>query len=361
MNQERMNRLVNTMNSENVEAVLIIPSESLGFYTGHVPLLCERFQGLFVKENGDFFYFCNLLTRSEAGEMLGLDRTYTWHDNDVMTNNLRNVLEKYDLLGKRIAVDSKARAFNILTIQENIDVSFYSGKELLESVALFKTEEEMELLRKAAELTDRVIGEVISSIRPGMTEKEIIGKVEKGFEDEGAEPDFAIVACGKNTALPHYTGTSGVVQKNDVVLLDIGCKLDGISSDMTRTVFVGNPTERMKQVYALVLKANQKGEETARLGVSVDAVDSTARNAIEEAGYGEYFTTRIGHGIGYSTHEAPYIKQNSGQILEKGMAFSIEPGIYIEGEFGVRIEDIVIMTDQGPEVINHYNKNMIVL
>lgn len=361
MNNERMNRLVKTMNQENVEAVLIIPSESLGFYTGQIPLLCERFQGLFVKNNGEFFYFCNLLTRSEAVSMVGTDQAFTWHDNDVMTNRLECVLKKHGLLGKKIAVDSKARAFNILDIQENIDVTFYSGKSLLESVALIKTEEEMELLRKAATLTDRVIGAVIQDIKPGMSEKEIIEKIENGFISEGTVPDFAIVACGKNTALPHYTGNDGVVQENDVVLLDIGCKLKGISSDMTRTVFVGEPTEHMKKVYEMVLKANEVGEETAQLGTSVDTVDRTARNVIIEAGFGKYFTTRIGHGIGYSTHEAPYIKQNSGQILEKGMAFSIEPGIYIEGEFGVRIEDIVIMNDLGPEVINHYSKNLIVL
>ena len=115
----------------------------------------------------------------------------------------------------------------------------------------------------------------------------------------------------------------------------------------------------MKTVYELVLKANLTGEAQAKLGERVENVDKVARKVIEDAGFGKYFTTRIGHGIGYSTHEAPYIRQNSTRILEKGMAFSIEPGIYIEGEFGVRIEDIVVMTETGPDVINHYKKDMI--
>ncbi|MFZ7132840.1 MAG: M24 family metallopeptidase, partial [Eubacteriales bacterium] len=181
------------------------------------------------------------------------------------------------------------------------------------------------------------------------------------FEEKDMVCEFAIVACGPHTALPHYSGTQGVVKTKDVVLMDIGGKYKGLTSDMTRTVFVGGASEEEVEVYNTVLESNKKGISMANRGIVAKEVDNAARKIIDEKGYGEYNPTRLGHGIGYSVHEAPYITGYNNLILENGMAFSIEPGIYMKDKFGVRIEDIVIIEDGKAVRLNNFTKEMIII
>ncbi len=361
MRKDYIEKLVLALNKNEIDAALVVPSEELKFLSGHSPSLCERFQGLFVKNDGSYFYFCNLLTRDEAYDAYGEGHVYYWNDNEIFTEVLTEVLGAKGLLKSTIAVNKSARAFNVLEIIEKVDVNFVNGKSIFEEMTLIKTLEEFEMMRYSAGIADRVIKKAIEYIRPGMLEGEIIDKVKELFIEEGGVPDFAIISSGPNSALPHYNGNSRKIEENDIVLLDIGCKYKGLSSDITRTVFVGEPTDKMKKVYQLVLDANTRAEETAGKGIHVAEVDSAARDIISEAGYGEYFTTRLGHGIGYSTHEAPDIKQSSDRILDNGMAFSIEPGIYIKDEFGVRIEDILVIDNDKTEVLNKMTKEMIII
>ncbi|MCD6436156.1 MAG: aminopeptidase P family protein [Clostridiales bacterium] len=358
MKQSFLDRVAYQLKSLNIDAMLIVPSEELRLMMGINPLLFERFQGLFVKQDGTYFYFCNLLSGDEVAQVLGEDKVITWFDNEVFTDVLRGVFEKQGLIGKTIALNSTARAFNIKRIEAAIPVTFIDGKGLIEAVNMIKDKDELQGLREASKKADKVMLKTISFIRPGMVESEIVAFVEQSFIDEGCEPDFALVASGSNTALPHYTGTSRIIREKDIVLLDIGGKLNGFSSDTTRTVFVGEPSEEMRKVYDLVLKANLAGEKAAKAGVIVGEVDKAARAVIEEGGYGKYFTTRVGHGIGYSTHEEPYMTQINDKTLAPGMAFTVEPGIYMKDLFGVRIEDTLIMTEDGLEVLNQVSKEL---
>lgn len=361
MNKEYMKKLVDSIKESSIDAMFIAPSEELMFLADFSPHICERIQGLFVKEDGDYFYFCNALTRDEVEENLPIEKIFPWYDNSGFLNKLEETLKEKDLLGKTIGVNSTARAFNILEVMENIDVKFTNGKSILEDMRIIKTEEEIEYLKVAARKTDKVIEKAIQFIKPGMTEGDIVEKIEELFIEEGMVNEFAIASCGPHTALPHYSGTEGVVQEKDVVLMDIGGKYKGLTSDMTRTIFVGGVTEEEEKIYNLVLEANIRGEARAFKGTKAKEVDEAARATIEEGGYGEYFTTRVGHGIGYSVHEAPYITGFSNLVLDNGMAFSVEPGIYIKNKFGVRIEDIVIIENGKPTVINNFTRELIVV
>jgi len=244
---------------------------------------------------------------------------------------------------------------------EKIDVKFKNGKSILEDMRIIKTKDEIEKMKEAGRKTDEVMEEAINFIEPGMTEGQIVDRVKCLFEEKDMFCEFAIVACGPNTALPHYSGTESVVKKKDVVLLDIGGKYKGLTSDMTRTVFVGGASEEEVEVYNIVLEANKKGISMSNRGTVAKEVDNAARKVIEEKGYGEYNPTRLGHGIGYSVHEAPYITGYNNLLLDNGMAFSIEPGIYMKGKFGVRIEDIVIIEDGKAVRINNFTKEMIII
>jgi len=252
---------------------------------------------------------------------------------------------------------------SILDIKNRINVNFVNGRPILEELRIIKSDEELENLRKAAAIADRVFEEILGYIKPGLQEKDIKEKIQELFIKNGAEGNSfnPIVASGPNSSKPHYNQYSRYIQEKDIIILDFGCKYKGLCSDMSRTVFVGGVTDEERKVYDIVYKAQDEGEKAVKEGVTAESVDAVSRNIIKEAGYGDYFLNRLGHGIGFSVHEAPDIKGGNKRVLEKGMAFSIEPGIYLPGRFGIRIENIMIIGKDGPEAINKANKEIVVV
>lgn len=345
-----------------MDAVLIAPSEEMEFLIGFSPRLCERFQSLIVKADGTYFYICNLLTVDEMQEVLGEDiKVYGWFDGDGYMDTVKKAFEDFDLMGKTIGVNSSERACIILDIMKGLDVEFVNGKPLLEDVRIIKDEEDRANLRMAGKITEEVFFETLEFIKPGVTEKEIANFINDGFLKRGAGLGFTLICAGPNGAYPHYGGDQGVVQEKDVVMLDFGCIYNGMCSDMTRTVFVGGVTEEERKMYDYVLEAVLAAEALVKEGAYIPDVDKAARDIIDSSGYGKTFVTRLGHGLGYSCHEAPDIKQSNMRNLEKGMVFSIEPGIYRIGEYGIRIEDILYVTEDGFENFNTATKDLIVI
>lgn len=357
-----IDRLVGILNKEKIDAMLIAPSEEMEFLLGKSMHLCERFQALIVKNTGEFFYICNLLTVAEIQKVLGEDvKVYGWFDGDGYMDTVKKVFEEQGLIGKIIGVNSTERAFLILDIMKNIDVNFINGKPMLEDMRIIKNKDEIEKLRIAAKITDETFLDILKFVKPGMKEVDVANFIDKTFIEKGAEPGFTLICSGSNTAMPHYSGNQRIIQEKDILLLDFGCVYKGMCSDMTRTIFIGGVTEDERKTYEYVLEANIAGESKAKEGAYVPDIDKAARDVIDNSGYGDTFITRLGHGIGHSVHEAPEIKQTNKRYLEKGMAFSIEPGIYRVGEFGVRIEDIVVITENGTEVLNQSSKEIIVI
>ena len=334
MNDKYFEKTVKVINENDLDAMLVIPSEELEFLMGFSPSLCERFQGLFIKKNGDYFYFCNALTRDELDGLVPKDKVYYWYDNKGFLGYLEETLEIQGLAGSRIGVNSTARAFN---------VTFTNGKSILEDIRIIKSSDEIEKLKIAASKTDKVMEEIWNYIKPGISEGQIVSQLDKLFKSQGMAMEFAIVASGSNAAMPHYSGIDRVIEEKDSVLLDIGGKYQGLCSDMTRTVFVGGISDRERTLYNLVYESYKKGVDFVEKGRMAKDIDMTARKVIENENYGDFFPTRLGHGLGYSVHEAPYINGYSELKIDNGMVFSIEPGIYIKDELGIRIEDIVVV------------------
>jgi len=182
--------------------------------------------------------------------------------------------------------------------------------------------------------------------RPGVTEREVVNKIATYFLQDGAEAmDFAIVASGLNGAFPHHQSGERRLQAGDTVIIDIGATLNGYKSDVTRVVHLGEPSAEVRAVYQAVLEANQCAHQAAIAGVQARMVDLAARDSLERAGYASYFVHRTGHGLGLETHEPPWITAESDTLLKPRMVFSIEPGVYLPGKFGIRIEDIVVVTE----------------
>lgn len=363
MNEKYIGKLVECIKQAGLDAVMVCPGEEMGFLLGFTPMMCERFQGLFVKADGELFYICNLLYQDELKEKLPENvSVYSWFDGEVMTEIVEEVFKEKQLIGKTIGVNSSAQAFNVLEIMDKIDVTFCNAKALLEEMRIIKDAEELDALRKSAAIVDQVFTEVLSVIRPGATEKEVQDFLLTRMTELGGASAECIVGAGANSSYPHYCDSQGVIQEQDVVLLDYGCTYKGLYSDMSRTVFVGGITEKQRECYELVRRSNEEAEAMVKEGAWIPDIEIRAREVLDEKGYAKTLINRLGHGIGYTIHEAPDMKQSNRRNLEKGMAFSIEPGIYLGGEFGIRIEDIVIVNEKGEgEILNKSTKDLIIL
>ena len=354
LRKDYLQKLAELAGRNGMDAVLICPSEEMLFFTGFNPMMCERFQGLFVKNDGSLFYICNLLYAGQIREAFGDEiPVYTWFDGDVMTDIVGGILREQGLGGRTIGVNSSAQAFNILEIMDKTDVTFRNAKPLLEEVRIHKSHEELEKLRKAASIDDEVYVEVLKYIKAGMTEQDVCDFLTREMAARGGTDMWNIVASGPNSSYPHYNDSRRVLQDGDAVVLDFGCKWQGMFSDMSRTVFIGRISDENRRIYELVDRANHAAEDAVKEGAFIPDIDQAARDVLATQGLAETLINRVGHGIGYMVHEAPDIKKSNPRRLEKGMAFSIEPGAYLEGRVGMRVEDIVVINEKGErEVLN---------
>lgn len=361
---QKFGKLYTQMEQEDIDCVLIGPSGDMQYLIGFNPGGCERFQGLFLHRDGRHFYVSNVLYHEDMAKVLGKDCPfYLWHDNDGWLSAVTKAFEDFSLNNSRIAVSDSIRGVDLLDMQVKVNAQFITGTELLQNYRAVKNWDNIEDMRTAARFADEVMESLTAYIRPGITEKDIQEKIVTLFAEKGAPLSFTpIVASGANNSRPHYVDNSRIIKEKDVIILDLGCRVNGYCSDTSRTFFVGGVTEEEEKIYTIVCNAYMAARQHVKEGVTAGEVDKKARDVIEQAGYGKYFLNRTGHGIGCDVHEAPYIVGNSSQMLEKGMAFSIEPGIYLPGKVGMRVEDIVIVNEQGEgESLNKFTKELTVL
>jgi Xaa-Pro aminopeptidase len=266
----------------------------------------------------------------------------------------------------RLAVSDRLLAMFLLRLQAELpEVEWSLASAILRRLRVIKDPEEIELLRLAAEAADRVIEAVAAGPLVGRTEADIAREVRDRLVAEGHDSaDFAIVASGPESASPHHEASERVVRPGEPIVLDIGGPLSGYGSDTTRTIWVTGgqpdrgPDDEFRRIHELVLQAQRAATAAVRPGVAAEAIDAAARRVIEDGGYGPRFIHRVGHGIGLETHEDPYLVAGNAELLEPGMAFSIEPGIYLEGRYGVRIEDIVVCGADGAVVLDRTSRDL---
>jgi Xaa-Pro dipeptidase len=224
--------------------------------------------------------------------------------------------------------------------------------ETLSHLRSQKDQSEFSRLKAAARIDDEAMKAAFAHARPGMTELELDGFIRDFFRAHGSRPEFTIVGFGENAAFPHHHSSDRALKADDVILIDIGCRIDGYPSDMTRMGTIGRKPEDFDTVHAIVDSAVRAALAAARPGVKAKDVDAAARGAITAAGYGEKFLHRTGHGLGIDIHEPPYITATSETVLQEGHVFSIEPGIYLKGRYGMRLEEIVYLGKDGPIILS---------
>lgn len=247
---------------------------------------------------------------------------------------------------------------NEVTIDDSDSLS-----NAINRLRMVKDETEIENIRRAQEIAEKSLDELLPFIKAGKTEREIANELNRLMFANGAE-DLSfetIVLSGKNTSMPHGVPSDKKVQEGEFILMDFGAVWNGYHSDMTRTICLGEPDDEMKNIYNIVLEAQLAGIKSARAGITGSELDKVSRDIITKAGYGENFGHSLGHGVGLEIHEKPNASPNYNSILEKNSVVTIEPGIYIAGKFGVRIEDFVILTENGCDNLTKYAKNIISL
>lgn len=284
---------------------------------------------------------------------------------DYVWESLKGVLEEYGL--RRVGFESEHMSYRqAARWQEEIPgVTWVPVEQQVEALRAVKSPAELELMRRAVAIADQAFSYILPLLRPGVTEKEVAWRLEVFMREHDAErlAFDVIVASGPNAALPHVAPTDRRLQPGDTVILDFGCVYGGYHSDMTRTVVVGPTVEpRAREVYQLVLEAQQAGLKAVRPGLTGKEVDAAARQVIERAGLGDCFGHGLGHGVGLEVHESiPRLSRISETVLQPGMVTSVEPGVYIPGWGGVRIEDLVVVTETGCEVLTSSPKELIVV
>lgn len=356
----RIKKIQEIMKEQRTDYLVLAPSANLFYLTGLKTTADERLQAFLVPAEGKPVMILPEMYR-ETAENLGKDsfELLTWADGLDPVNLLLPLIKKHSAMA---AIDERMWAGHFLSLRKAFPgYEFIGASGLMRQVRMIKDKHEMSLLEKAGGLTDKVMGEVRMVIQPGISEKELAFFVENKLKEYGAE-DLSfkpIVASGPNTSSPHHNTSERKIMLGDLVVLDFGGLFQGYCSDMTRTFSVGKASEDVKKIYNAVKDANEAGFQAVQAGVSCEKVDEAARNVISQAGYAQYFVHRTGHGIGLDIHEDPYIVSGNQETLKTGMTFSVEPGIYLPGQYGVRIEDIVGLTEKGPIRFNNYPRELI--
>ena len=280
-----------------------------------------------------------------------------WKDAEDPITSLKRTISKLGL-GRsiKLLVDDSMWATFLLALKTTLpQADFALASQVMVPLRMQKTSDEIHFMEEAGAIADNAFGEALKLKVSGMSELELARALEEAMREQGADEIAfeTLVASGSNSALPHYRAGQRRIEPGDVVILDYGCRVQGYCSDISRTIVCGEPPPDIRTVYEIVARAQEKAVQAVKPDVEAQAIDRIAREEITRAGYGAQFIHRAGHGIGLDVHEAPYIVEGNDMKLAEGMAFSVEPGIYLPGKFGIRIEDIVVVTATGANRFNH--------
>lgn len=355
MNQQRLRRVIAGMKAAGLEQILVTATTSLYYLTGYWVEPHERMIALWLCADGKAVLFGN--------EIFGLSSTrelpfVAQKDGDDPVAALAAAVKP-----GRLGIDKFWYSkFLIGLMEHRPDVRPVHGSQPVDENRQYKDEAERQAMRHASAMNDQVMAAVIASVKADVRENELAALVNREYLARGADCEGTQLVCfGPNGADPHHSGDGTVLKPGDSVIFDIFTPISRYWCDMTRTVFYKTVSQKQRQVYELVRRANEAAEAAIRPGVPLWKLDEIARKVITEGGYGPCFTHRLGHGCGIDCHEPPDVSGVSQAVCRPGMVFSIEPGIYLPGEFGVRIEDLVMVTEDGCEVLNKYPKDLQVI
>jgi len=361
---ERITQAQVHMQELGIDLMLVTPGADLRYFIGYNAIPLERITALVLQPHAEPFLLVPRLEISTAKASpfgdLGWE-VIGWGESE---NPYEIIRAKSGFTGGSVAVDNHMWAERVLKISENFaGAKIELAAPIISAIRIIKTPTELNFLREAAAAIDRVHAQIPNVLHIGRTEEEVGKDIADLILAEGhSRVDFVIVASGPNGASPHHELSDRVIQSGEPVVVDIGGTMpSGYCSDCTRTYSMGDPGEQFRERYSILQMAQELSTNAVAHGAVSHDIDSAGRSELAAHGLGEYFIHRTGHGIGLETHEEPYLGENNQTVIQNNMIFSIEPGFYIEGVHGARIEDIVICTPNGPESVNKQTRDLVIL
>jgi Xaa-Pro aminopeptidase len=360
---ERQQRARQLMAENAMDAILLMEGTSLRYFTGVRWWGGERAFALVLPAKGAAFYVCPAFEEGRAREQLAnapdgeQADVRVWQEDESPYQRIAQGLKERGVASGKVGIEETVRFVFADGIAKALaqtapQVTLGSATPVTAGCRMIKSAHEIALMRLASQVTLAAYEAVYRALRPGMTQKDVSGLIDAAYHQLGF-PGEASVMVDQATAFPHGLTTPQVIRQGSIVMIDDGCTVEGYQSDITRTFVIGKASDKMKQVFATVLRAQSAASAAARPGAECGSVDAAARKVITDAGYGQdykYFTHRLGHGLGMDGHEWPYLVRGNATKLQANMTTSNEPGIYIRGEFGVRIEDDMHVTENGAEL-----------
>jgi Xaa-Pro dipeptidase len=360
MNEARLKKLGPQLEAVELDCLALVPGANLVYLTGLHFHLGDRPTVAFFRADRPPALVVPALELQKVVRMETLE-LFPWADEEGYDAAFERVAAAYGLEGARIGVEAFTMRYVEASLLQTyaLNCELVAADQVVGELRMRKGPDEVAQMRRAVEMAQSALTAILPGLSPGMTEREIASQlklqiVAAGAEDLSFQP---IVSAGPNAANPHAVPSDRALQAGDFLLFDWGLYVGGYASDITRTFPVGEMDAEMQEIYEVVKQANAAGREAVWPGTTCSAVDAATRAVIEEAGYGEFFTHRTGHGLGMEIHEPPYIVTGNEQVLEVGMTFTIEPGIYLPGRNGVRIEDDVVVTQDGCESLTTMSRD----
>jgi Xaa-Pro dipeptidase len=358
--RQRIERARHLMAENNLDAIAMSGGTSLIYFSNIRWWLSERFFAMVLPAKGNPFYVCPAFEEGRAREQISRGPlgdsadVRVWQEDENPYERFAEGLKDRGITTGRVGLEETMYFVYTNNLAKAAPgLHFESAIQVTAGCRMIKSDHELDLMKLASKVTLTAYEAAWKALKPGMTDHDFSSLIEAAHDKLGFDGG-AMVLVGQYAALPHGTINPQTINENDLVLIDGGCKVEGYSSDISRTFVVGKPTEKMKKVFDIVHHAQQVAYQTAKAGTACGEVDAAARKVVTDAGYGpgyKYFTHRLGHGMGMDGHEWPYLVKGNTLALQKNMTFSDEPGIYIPGEFGVRLEDDQIITENGGQLM----------
>ncbi len=360
--RKRMKQISEALEQIGVDFALLTPSPAFQYVTGIRGGMMERLVALLMKPDQDPKMVAPSFEVSNLSEHTWVEDFLPWAEDE----------DPYKIVASEAGAEDGGHS---VAFDEHLPLGVYWKVEqalggfqrttsltpIINEMRLIKSDEEIDLMKRAGRIIDSAVTRAFKEASFGMTEVEMRQIVHVEVIRQGAEPTFAAVQFGENSAVAHAAPGQRELKRGDVVLLDCGCVVGGYNTDMTRMGVAGPPSDEIKHIHSIVLEAQENAIERIAPGLACGAADGIARKVIEEAGYGHCFTHRLGHGIGIQVHEPPYLVRGNALELQPGMTHSVEPGIYQETKFGVRIEDLVCVREDGAELLTYTPKDLAIM
>ncbi|YAR62947.1 Xaa-Pro dipeptidase [Bacillus cytotoxicus] len=358
----RLEKFMHWLQEQDVEATFLTSTPNVFYMTNFHCEPHERLLGLFVFQEQEPILICPKMEENQARNAGWTHEIIGFTDTDRPWDMIAKVLKDRSIKANAVAIEKEhlnVERYEALT-ELFPNATFHSAEEKVRELRLIKDEKELSILREVAHMADYAVGIGVEAIKENRSELEVLAIIEHELKKKGIHKmSFdTMVLTGANSALPHGVPGANKMKRGDFVLFDLGVIIDGYCSDITRTVAFGDISEEQTRIYNTVLSGQLQAIEACKPGVTLGAIDRVARSVIADAGYGDFFPHRLGHGLGISVHEYPDVKEGNESPLKEGMVFTIEPGIYVPNVGGVRIEDDIYITKDGTEILTKFPKEL---